>query len=309
MTTAAPRHWASINEVSFIAGMRLLFWVCRVLGRWPFRIALYPVLGWYLLTNGRARRVSADYLRRVSAHANVPRLGTLRHFAAFAESMLDKMLVWSGSADLSGVPVHGQDQVDRALAQGRGLLLVCSHFGNMELARVLSRRRPDVVVNVLVHTRHAQAFNALLASINPESQLNLLQVTDMSAATAAMLSAKVARGEVVVIAGDRVPVSPSPRVAFAPFLGQDAAFPVGPWVLASVLQCPVFLMFPLATGGRSELYFEPFSDALRLPRKDREAALADHARAFAQRLQHYCCQAPLQWFNFYDFWQSPTGQT
>lgn len=306
---AAPRHWASINEVSFVAGMRLLFWVCRVFGRWPFRIALYPVLGWYLLANGRARRVSGDYLRRVSAHAPVPRLGVLRHFAAFAECMLDKMLMWSGSVDLSRVPVHGEQEVNRALAQGRGLLLVCSHFGNMELSRVLARSRPDVVVNVLVHTRHAQAFNSLLASLNPESQLNLLQVTSMDAGTAAMLSAKVARGEVVVIAGDRVPVSPNPRVAYAPFLGQDAAFPVGPYVLASVLQCPVFLMFPLEAGGRTELHFEPFSDTLRLPRKDREAALADHARAFAQRLQHYCCLAPLQWFNFYDFWQTPTGQS
>ena len=111
--SASGRHWAAINEVSFVAGMRLLCWVHRVLGPWPFRIALYPVLVWYVLTNARARRVSSDYLTRVGAFAPVPRLGVLRHFAAFAESILDKMLLWGGHADLRKVSIHGADGVDR----------------------------------------------------------------------------------------------------------------------------------------------------------------------------------------------------
>ena len=60
MTAAAKSdgHWAGFNEVSFVAGMRLLFWICRVFGRWPFRVVLYPVLLWYVLSKPRARRVS-----------------------------------------------------------------------------------------------------------------------------------------------------------------------------------------------------------------------------------------------------------
>jgi predicted LPLAT superfamily acyltransferase len=26
-------------------------------------------------------------------------------------------------------------------------------------------------------------------------------------------------------------------------------------------------------------------------------------QAYARRLEHYCLQAPDQWFNFYDFWR------
>lgn len=308
MSTPA-RHWASINEVSFVAGMRLLFGVHRVLGPWPFRIALYPVLAWYVLTNGRARRVSSAYLERVRAFAPVPRLGVLRHFGAFAESILDKMLLWGGHADLRKVTIHGEHEVDRVLETGRGALVICSHFGNVELCRVLSRRRPEVVVNVLVHTKHARAFNDMLASLNPASQFNLMQVTELDAAAATVLAEKVGRGELVVIAGDRVPVSPAPRVAIAPFLGSPAPFPVGPYVLASVLQCPVFLLFPLQLGDRAEVHFELFSESLRLPRAGRPAALAQMASAYAARLQHYCTLAPLQWFNFYDFWHTPLGKS
>ncbi|MCC7599513.1 acyltransferase [Janthinobacterium sp. FW305-129] len=311
MTAASqqPRgHWSGFNEVSFVAGMRLLFWICRVFGRWPFRIVLYPVLAWYVLTKPRARRVSRSYLRRVAACGGPANLSVLRHFATFAETILDKMLLWGGLYDTHSVSLHGVDGeegVNRCLDEGRGALLICAHLGNLDLCRVLSQRNARLKLTVLVHTRHAQAFNRMLERLNPDSQLNLMQVTEITPATAMLLAEKVAQGEFVVIAGDRVSVSPQPRVAVAPFLGQPAAFPVGPYVLASVLQCPVYLLFSTCTGQRPEVHFELFRESLHLPRKAREPMLAELAAAYAARLQHHCLRAPLEWFNFYDFWQLP----
>ena len=68
MPATRRQHWAQINEFSFVAGMRLLFSTCRILGRWPFRIVLYPVLLWYVVTKPEARASSSDYLRRVAAY-------------------------------------------------------------------------------------------------------------------------------------------------------------------------------------------------------------------------------------------------
>ena len=303
--SARGRHWASINEISFVAGMRLLFWICRVFGRWPFRVVLYPVLGWYLMTKPLPRRASQDYLRRVAGSTGRKPPGVLRHFAAFGEGILDKMLLWGGLFPLDSVTFFGEAVVNQAAADGRGGLLICSHLGNLELCRVLSRQRSDIKLTVLVHTKHGQAFNQMLARLNPASQLNLMQVTEMSPATAMLLADRVAQGEFVVIAGDRVPVAPNPRVAMADFLGAPAAFPVGPYVLASVLQCPVYLLFSIRRGRGSEVHFEFFRDAVRIPRQGRDAALAVLASDYARRLEHYCLRAPLQWFNFYDFWHTP----
>ncbi|OEZ63224.1 acyltransferase [Duganella sp. HH105] len=305
--SARGRHWASINELSFVAGMRLLFWICRVFGRWPFRVVLYPVLGWYVLTKPLPRRASSEYLRRVADYDDFPTgwMGVLRHFAAFGESILDKMLLWGGLFKLDSVDLHGDELIADAVAAGRGGLLICSHLGNLELCRVMSRQRRDIKLTVLVHTKHAQAFNDMLARLNPDSQLNLMQVTEMSPATAILLSERVARGEFVVIAGDRVPVSHNPRVAIADFLGEPAAFPVGPYVLANILQCPVYLLFSTRRGRRSTVHFEAFRDAVRIPRQGRDAAFEQLAADYAQRLEQHCLSAPLQWFNFYDFWHLP----
>jgi predicted LPLAT superfamily acyltransferase len=142
----------------------------------------------------------------------------------------------------------------------------------------------------------------MLAALNPASTLNLMQVTELDAAAAMQLAERMERGESVVIAGDRVPVSADPRVAFAEFLGDRAAFPAGPYVLASALQCPVYLLFSLRHGGEYEIHFELLRESARLPRKGRDEAIAAMAADFAARLQYHCVRAPLQWFNFYDFW-------
>jgi predicted LPLAT superfamily acyltransferase len=312
MTMSSPDmragHWAQINEAGFVAGMRFLFWVCRVFGRWPFRLVLYPVLGWYLLTQPVARNASADYLRRVALlNASSGKPGTravLRHFAAFAECILDKMLLWGGLSGVGDTVFFGEEQLEQDIARRRGGLLICAHFGNLELCRVLAKQRAGLKMTVLVHTRHARKFNQMLAQLDPDSQLNLMQVTEMSPVTAMLLNERVARGEFVVIAGDRIPVSSGARVCSALFLGTKAPFPIGPYVLASLLQCPVYLLFSMRTGRGSEIHFELFRDAVHLPRKERDAVFYELVQAYADRLQHFCLRAPFQWFNFYDFWHS-----
>ncbi len=302
-TTTDTRHWAAINEASFVAGMRLLFWVCRVFGRWPFRVLLYPVLLWYVATQGRARRVSASYLRRVGQPAGL--FGVLRHFAAFAEAILDKMLLWGGLFDFSRVRLHGAEPLWQRIQERKGAMLMCAHLGNLDLCRALSLRTPGLKITVLVHTRHAQAFNNMLARLDPRSALNLMQVTEMTPAMAMQLSERIEQGEFVVIAGDRVPVSDNPRVALAPFLGQTAAFPIGPYVMASVLGCPLYTLFATRQGEGYELHFERLREQVVLPRRGREAALAELAGDYARHLEHHVRRAPLEWFNFYDFWHLP----
>lgn len=308
---AQRRHWAALNEFSFVAGMRLLFWICRWFGRWPFRLVLYPVLVWYVLTKPVPRRASLAYLQRVKRFADIQSgmFGVIRHFAAFAETILDKMLLWGGLFKADKVEYHGVESVNSDIERKRGFVLICSHLGNLELCRVLSRLRSDLRLTVLVHTKHAKAFNQMLATLNPDSQLNLMQVTDMNAATAMLLAAKIEQGEFVVIAGDRVPVSDNPRVAVADFLGEPAAFPIGPYILGSVLQCPVYLLFSMQRGAHYEVHFELLRDSLRLPRKGREEALTALVADYAARLQYHCLRAPYQWFNFFDFWHLPQLET
>ncbi|MEO7996367.1 MAG: acyltransferase [Gemmatimonadaceae bacterium] len=300
------RHWANIGEVTSVTGIKALFLVHRIFGRWPFRLFVYPAVLFYILRHPLARISSRKYLRRVYASANQSRTVTLwdsvRHFASFAENILDKLRIWAGEMKQSDVVFHDYDVINDRVLAGQGGLIIVTHLGNVEVTRALPTRKNGVRLNVLVHTKHAQTFNKLLADLDPASTLNILQVTDISPDTVIRLKERVDRGEYIVIAGDRVPISDNPRVAPAPFLGETAGFPVGPYVLASLLECPTYLLFCLPEQGTYHVYFERFHERIVLRRANREAALSTLATEFAARLAHYCRQAPLQWFNFYDFW-------
>ncbi len=120
-----------------------------------------------------------------------------------------------------------------------------------------------------------------------------------------VLKERVERGEILVIVGDRTPAAENGRWANALFLGEAAPFPQGPMILAHLLECPVYLFFCLKRGRRYDLHLERFAERVELPPRSREEAIARYVAAYAARLEYYCREAPLQWFNFYDFWHEP----
>jgi len=301
------RHWANIGEVTSVAGIKLLFLVHRFFGRWPFRMFVYPAVLFHILRHPLARASSQAYLTRVfrstnPSHPQATLWQSVRHFGAFAENILDKLRIWAGELTPKDVVFHDYHIINDQVLAGRGGLIFVTHLGNVEVTRALPTRKNGVRLTVLVHTKHAETFNALLAEFDPASTMNILQVTDITADTVIRLRERVDRGEYIVIAADRVPIAERPRVAPAEFLGAPAGFPVGPYVLASLLQCPTYLLFCIPERGTYHVYFEHFHERIVLPRLTRDAALRKLAAEFAGRLAHYCQRAPLQWFNFYDFW-------
>ncbi|MCW5220051.1 acyltransferase [Verminephrobacter aporrectodeae subsp. tuberculatae] len=307
---APAPHWASLGERTFVAGIRLLFWIYRVLGRLPFRLCLYPVVAYYWATCGVARRSSLDYLQKLQAfqgslgHAPGWR-DSLRHFLAFAETILDKLLAIRGDTPANALRAEGEEGLLALHAKGRGAVIVTGHVGCMEMCRISAQRHRGVRLNVLVHTEHAERFNRILQRLQPDCAVRFIQVSEVNPATAMLLADKVAQGEYVAITGDRVPVRQS-MVVSADFLGHPAQWPVGPYVLAALLKCPLYAMGCVrddaAHGGGYVLRVHCLAEQVTLPRNARREALAAHARQFAAWLEGLLDHAPLAWLNFFPFW-------
>ncbi len=301
-------HWSQIEERGLVWGMAFLLKVYLIFGRKVLQFFLYPVVSYYWLLNGKGRRASREYLDRISAFKDDPSIkgslkGSYLHFISFANALIDKLAAWSGTLSLDDIEYHGRDAVISHIDKGQGVLLFGSHLGNLEVCRVIAKLRSKVTINVLVHTKHTEKFNTLLNKYADSGKLNLIQVTSVNASTAMLLQDKIDAGEMVIIAADRTPVGATGRVAQASFLGQPASFPQGPFILALLLKCPVFTLFCIKEQDKQVIYFDHFSDAQGVPRKQRTAVIQQYVEKFAERLQHYCAKAPMQWFNFYDFWQ------
>ena len=64
------------------------------------------------------------------------------------------------------------------------------------------------------------------------------------------------------------------------------------------------LMFGLYRGGASyDVHFEQLAAAGWAERGDRGRAVHEVVERYVARLEHYCREAPYNWFNFYDYWR------
>nr|WP_283093764.1 glycosyltransferase family 2 protein [Pantoea dispersa] len=309
-------HWAATPERRGQWGLRFMLWLYQRAGRLPFILLLWPVVAVYWLSGRAARAASQQWLTRVQAVAHqqqiaLPQpLSSYRHFLRFGNSMLDKVASWRGDLqwgrDIDFAP--GAEAVIRA-AEGKGQLILASHLGDIEACRAMAKQVSGLVINALVFTDNAQRFRAVLESIAPQAGVNLLPVSDIGPDTAILLQQKLDAGEWVAIVGDRTAVQRQRggerRVVWSEFMGQPAPFPQGPFVLAAALRCPVLLMFALRQQGKLRVHCEAFADPLPLPRNGRQQALQAAVDRYAARLQHHALLAPLDWFNFYDFWALP----
>lgn len=301
-------HWAQLEEHSFIWGMRFLLRIYLLFGRKVLQVFLYPVVTYYWMVNQQGRKASQFYLNRLAVFAPNLKItsslfGSFKHFISFANAIIDKLAAWSGVLTVNDIEYHGRDELFADISKGRGAVLLGSHLGNLEVCRVIGDIEKTLRINVLIHTKHAEKFNHLLNQSTDNSRLNLIQVTEITAATSILLSDKIEAGELVIIAADRTPVSNQQRVTEVSFLGANALFPQGPFILAALLKCPVYTVFCLKQKNKHVIYFEHFSDQLSLPRKTREHAIHQIIQHYAECLQTYCLKEPLQWFNFFDFWQ------
>lgn len=305
-------HWSSIGERGSYWGIKLLASSYKLGGHWLCRAIMYPVILYFFLTGRNARKASLEFLNRVKAcdpqHPQLQgELGWqhgLKHFFAFGNAALDRIDAWCDRIQLSQIDFPNRVLLADRLAAGQGAVLLVSHLGNLELCRAISVHQKKVKVNVMVLTDNAENFNRVLKQLNPDSSVNLIQVSELGPSTSMLLQQKIEDGELVVIAGDRTSSNSQGRVIYAPFMGQAAPFPQGPFILAGLLDCPVYLMFCLREQGRYVVHLETFSNTLKGPRKGRMQRLEQAVNHYSARLEYFARREPLQWFNFFDFWRN-----
>jgi predicted LPLAT superfamily acyltransferase len=296
-------HWSSLRERGALWGLHFVAAVYRLLGRRACQALLVPVVAYfYFFGAGQEQRQGSRlFLARALGHRPAFR-ERFRHFYSFATGALDVFAAWTGRLAPDLVEPDDPAILDHISKDRRGALIVVSHLGNVDLARALLDEQTRNRLTLMVHTQHAANYNRLLREFRPEAALNMIQVTEVGADTAIELKDRVERGEWIVIAGDRTPVKGQGRVSSISFMGAAAAFPQGPWILGSLLDCPVYLMFCLRQGRRYRLIMEPFAERTILPRADREGALRGYIGRYAERLERHARTVPFQWFNFFDFW-------
>jgi predicted LPLAT superfamily acyltransferase len=214
---------------------------------------------------------------------------------------LDRIFLLSKRYGELEVSVERPEEVRAAVARGTGCLLFVAHFGSAESLRLIAVDQRGLPLSILLDRAHGRMLMQLLERLNPQLAASIIDASQRGPQLVLNLKEALQAGRMVGIMADRALATD--RTVEVEFLGGRARLPVGPWQLAHALQVPIVLGFGCYHGGnRYTAHFELFAESVRLPREQREAAIAALAQKYARRLEHYTRLAPYNWFNFYDYW-------
>jgi predicted LPLAT superfamily acyltransferase len=293
-------NWRSVPEAGTVLGLRIIAGALRLFGRGFTAFLLWFICWYYLAFNRTARAASRELFTRLGQPASWHRMHA--HLWQFARVATDRLLFLTGRTESLVIRRTGHEHVMALKEKRRGAMLVGAHLGSFEAMRTLAGQY-DVPLTVIADFRNARKVNALLQHFAPGLRVRLLELDPGDPTGVLAAKDAIDRGELVAILADRA-IQREGRDVAVPFLGRDADFPVGPWVLASLLDCPVFFVTALFEAPRTyDVHCVPLGERIELPRKERKAALAREVSRYAQVLEEYVRRSPLNWFNFFPFWK------
>ena len=213
----------------------------------------------------------------------------------------DRVYLLKDRVELFDTQIAGEDILQEVTREGQGCFLLGAHLGSFEILRALGTSK-HLRIGLVMYEEHVPMVSTVAKAINPALAQDVISLGRFDSMLE--VQERLRESQWVGMLGDRA-LDKEARVR-VPFLGEDASFPTGPFRLALMLKRPVVLMVGLYRGGnRYDMHFEKLFEPRDVDPASRARALEQVVRLYAQRLEHYCRQAPYNWFNFYDFWDEP----
>ena len=313
-------HWfEEKEEVKTSAPILLTLRLVQLLPICIVNVIVFAVTFFFCVFSKRARNSALQFQRQLKQYTGgkIPkRISAYKTILSFGLCVVERISGWLGKVKASDVSYCDDDIEDfwQNLSAGRGAVLIGSHLGNIDLLRSLSTFSragvaKEIPVTVIMEIGSVENFNQTLKKINPKYELTALDPKDVGPDAIAQLQEKIQHGEIVVVTGDRTSSRNQERFLKIPFLGREAKFPYGIFLITALLEThQIYFVFALRNktvmlNPKNRVYMQKshvvFTDC---PRSEREGKIKELAGEFVGLLEKFAVQFPHQWYNFFDFW-------
>lgn len=294
------QDWLSRPERGALWGIHFMFRLATVFGRTPARVFVRLIAAWYFLFDTKSKDASKQWLSMVFERP-ATRKEIYTHLLTFAQVTLDRVFLLQEKYEHFEINCTGDHYLAALQQSASGAMLLGAHLGSFEAMRA-GGQREDLDIHILGNFGNARMINALFDRLNEDLRTRVIDVSEDAMRATFSAKEKVEQGAMVAILADRV--ATEERAVEVQFFGRTARLPAGPFLIASMLRCPIYLVFGLYHApNRYDLFCEPFAEVLEFPRKERMQHVQKAAQEYMDAVEKYARSAPYCWFNFYDFWE------
>jgi predicted LPLAT superfamily acyltransferase len=287
-----------------LAGYKIFIGILKYSGLPAAYLLLRFVALYFFLFNPKSFSVIYSFYRTRIGFSKMRAVAAVyRNYYTFGQVLLDRIAVMAGFTAKFNFTFEGEEHLSE-MAANTGGILISAHAGNFEMAGFMLERL-KAKINIVMYDDEYEKIKELLSSVTRRN-FNVIPVRKDDNSHIFAINNALGAKEIVCIHGDRF-VEGS-KTLVADFLGEGALFPAGPFYLPVQFSVPVSFVFAMkenrntyhfyATPGR---YYGQ-SDG----RHERDRKILSIAKDYTFELEKTIRKYPLQWFNYYDFWEART---
>ena len=279
-------------------GYRIFVFVLKTGGVLPAYFLLRIVTLYYLLFSFKSTKHSFNYFREKLGYSVFKSiLKVYRNYNLLGQSLIDKVVVIAGIPNKFTFNLDGIENLRKIATLNKGGLLLTAHIGNWETA---SHLLTDINarINIVTFDGENPEIKDYLNSVTGKNAVNFIPIKD-DMSHVFKINEAFLDNELVCMPADRF--IEGNKTITVKFLGADAKFPLGPFLLAARFKVPVSFVYGMK---ESTYHYHFYGSAIKdYSYLERDDAVTQIVRDFVADMESKVRQYPEQWYNYYNFWE------
>ena len=279
-----------------VLGYKIFVFFIKKVGIRSAYFILYFVAAYYFLFLKKSNQSTFYYFRKRLGYSyfKSKRMVYLSYYT-LGQTILDRVSIAAGMRNKYTYEFEGVEILKQLLSEKKGGVMISAHMGNFEIAEhFFSEIDVDFQINLVTTDLEHSAIKNYLESISKKSTIKFILIRD-DLTHIFEINAALARNELICFTGDRYFKGVKSMTEI--LLGKEAQFPAGPFLIGSRLKVPVVFVYVMKEPN---LHYHLYTQESNIKHRDEKALL----KAYTESVEGMIDKYPLQWFNYFDFWDA-----
>ncbi len=277
-----------------VLGYKIYIFFIKYLGLNASYFLLNFVVLYFCFFSSKSTKAIYSYLKNRQGYSALKSFFNIyKSYYRFGQTLIDKTAISAGFKDRFTYEFDGIEKIEQLLEQKRGGILLSAHVGNFEVAEFFLEDVNAInSISLVTWDQEHRKIKEYMESVTSKSDIKFILIKDDMSHIFEIHQA-ISKGELVCFTGDRY--IEGSKFLEETFMGATAQFPMGPYLLASKLKVPVLFVYVMK---ESKKHYHLYARSIEVKRGDAQGIL----KAYTQNLEWILKKYPLQWFNYFDFW-------
>jgi len=280
-------------------GYQIFIWILKNLGLGIAYFVLRFVALYFVFFSPKAFKANYFYFNKIHNYSWFKTIRSIyTNFYVFGQVILDKVAILAGLADRFTFDKELEVNLHQIADNNKGGILISAHLGSWEVAGSFLSNLSKPINIVMFDEEHEKIKDSLDDTIGERSFKIIAVKKDFSHIF--KISNALKNKELICMHGDRF--MENSKTLTADFMGKPAKFPLGPFQLATKFKVPYSFVYAVK---ESRKHYHFFSTPGKVNTGKPQDLLNSYVKSLEEKLKEY----PLQWFNYYQFWDEKTSES